>query len=144
MPSMATTRTDKTHEHVPLRIPGISLGAQKVVSFLAEDHCSRPFDEFVPCADRHGHADRKDGSHAPVGNIPQADQDLPRRESRHESLKEVADPVVVVAAEQEQVLHPEPQGNARVGVRAAGDQDDCVQKDENIEERGQGKSAIGQ
>ena len=61
--------------------------------------------------------------------------------ARDEALCEVADAVVVVAGEVKQVLHPEPERHARVGVVAAQDQDAGVHEDQDVGERRDAETA---
>jgi len=60
---------------------------------------------------------------------------------RHEALGQVAEPVVVIAPELEQVLHPEPERGACIGVVAAVHQDQCVHPDQDVQQRRQRKAA---
>ncbi len=55
----------------------------------------------------------------------------------HQPLHEVANLVVGVAAQLQRVLQPEAQRHARIGVGAAQDQHQRVQRNQAIEQRGQ-------
>jgi hypothetical protein len=80
----------------------------------------------------------------PICNKPVSKKYLARCECGNEALKKMPDPVIMVAAEGEQVLEPETEGHSCVGVRATDYQYDRVEKDKHVQERCQGKSTVGQ
>ncbi len=54
-------------------------------------------------------------------------QDLPGDDRRHEALREMPDPVVVIASEAKGILHPETQRDLSIGVVPAHHQDQRVE-----------------
>jgi hypothetical protein len=69
------------------------------------------------------------------------DGDLPGDDGRDETLSEVAQLVIVVALVVECVLQPVEQRYFRIGVVAADHQDDHVNQNEHVAQRGQRKRA---
>ena len=56
-------------------------------------------------------------------------------------LREVSDAVVMISAEPEDLLHPEAERHFGVGVMTAEHQDESVNEDETVDQRGQRKPA---
>jgi len=133
-------RPDGRGEHVPLRVPGVSLGAEEALRVLALPDRGPPLEELVGGADRHADADHEEREPLPGAHHAVPQQHLPRQQRGDEALEEMAKPVVGVAHETEVVAHPEARGDLRVGVVAAHDQDAGVNEDEPVREGGEGEA----
>jgi hypothetical protein len=72
-----------------------------------------------------------------------ADKDLAGRQGGDESLEEVTDLVVGVAAEVENVGEVKAKRHPRVSVCATGDEHDGVKKDADVQQIGERIAAIG-
>src|SRR6266516_1551837 len=100
-----------------------------------------PFEELVAGAE--GQATRSHEDEQPTTG-PQrrrAQQDLADQDGGDEALDEVTEAVVGVPRQAEQVLNPEAQGHTGVGVVAADDEDECMDGEQGVGERGQRKAA---
>src|SRR5881296_1219613 len=99
-------RAEQGHEHVPLRVPHVALSAQKRFRGRAAGHGDPPFDELVACADRqaYGRDEHEQPAARAQGRRPQ--QDLARDDGGYEALREVSEPIVIVAGEPERLLRP--------------------------------------
>ena len=133
----------KGGEHVPLGIPGITLGTEESFGALAEDQRSPPLDEFVTGA--HRQADRRNQKEEPASTHKRrpALQDFTGKHGRNETLGKVTDTVIGIAGKAEQFLQPVAKGNFRIGVMAADKQDDAVKQNQPVEQRGEGKAPPG-
>ncbi len=128
---------------VGLGIPEVVLGTEELRGLLrraeeGRDHGGEPLDHLVDSAQRH----RKDegkriGPESPPDDgVP--DQVFAQYHRRNESLKEVAQLVIVVPAQIEQLFEGIEQGNT--GIAVVGADQDQVAADQN---RDQGESAQG-
>jgi len=133
--------TEEGHEHVGLGVPRVALGTEEIVGVLAEGECAGPLEQFVECADCHGHGDAEHGGESGGVDVAFAQENLAGEEGGDEALEEVADFVVRVAIEGEAVLEPEAEGDACVSVGAAGHEDEAVEGDEAAKKGGEGKGA---
>src|SRR3954468_24280950 len=117
-------------EHVPLSVPGVPLGAEEIVRGAAADHGGGPFEEFV--AGAQGEADAGDQEEEPAAapHDVAAQQDLPRQDRRDEPLGEVAETIVGVPRQPEEIAEPEPKRNLWVSVVTADHQDQRMQEEE--------------
>ena len=71
------------------------------------------------------------------------EKQLARDERRDEALREVAEPVVVVAREAERVAHPEAERHLGVRVVAAEAEDRGVDREKHVKERRERERAPG-
>jgi hypothetical protein len=55
----------------------------------------------------------------------------------------MAETVVVIARQSEQVRKPEPERHPRIGIVAAEDENECMHEDQPVEQRRQRKAAPG-
>src|SRR5207249_5065024 len=100
-----------------------------------------PFEEFVARAEREARRSHEDEQPAAGPQWRRAQQDLADQDGGDEALDEVTEAVVVVPSQAKQILNPEAQGNAGVGVVAADDEDERMDRDQRVGESGQRKAA---
>src|SRR5829696_4308871 len=130
-------RADQGEEHVPLGVPDVALGAEEVCRGRAADHGGPPFDELVEGAEGEaGAGDQEEEPAVPLERGP-AQQHLADQDGRHEALGEVAQAVVVVAGEAQEVAHPEAERHPGVGIVPAEHQDQGVEEEKTVDERRQ-------
>ena len=120
-------RSDECEEHVPLRVPGIALRAEKIIRRIAREHGSPSLEELVTRAEGQAHADHEKIQPATAlkRHLPQ--QQLTREDGWNETLREVADAVVMVARQPKRIPRLLPQWHLRVGVMAPQRQDERMQ-----------------
>src|SRR5439155_4106070 len=100
-----------------------------------------PFEELVAGAERQATRSHEDEQPTTGPQRRRAQQDLANQDGGDEALDEVTEAVVVVPRQAEQVLNPEAQGHTGVGVVAADDEDECMDGEQGVGERGQRKAA---
>jgi putative lipoic acid-binding regulatory protein len=130
-------RAGQREKHVPLGVPDVALGGEKLVRVGTDQQRRPPFDQFVERADRQRHAKHQEKQDFPAADAENAQQQLARHHCRHETLGQMAQPVVGVARKSQQFLHPETGRSTRIGIGAAVDQDQSVDRDQHIDQRGQ-------
>ena len=101
--------THKSHKHVPLRVPNISLSSKKFIRRLSQSERRPPLDEFIEDADDHADAEDKKKQHLASRERRLAKQDLAREDCGYETLGEVSQAVVMISCEMKEILHPETQ-----------------------------------
>lgn len=134
---------DQRGEHIGLGIPGIALGAEKLVGPLAKGQGRPPLDELIEGTDRQHDAEDDEGQHPSAPHISPADEDLPGDECRDQTLEEMADLVVGVPRQTEQVGDLEAKGHPGIGVGAAEHEHQGVEKDKAIQQVGERKTLVG-
>lgn len=125
---------DQRHQHVRLRIPGIALRAEKFIRPLSKHFCRTPFDQFVRRADRQHDADNHKTKHAPAIHMRTPDQNFARHQRRNKALEEMADLVVRIALDMEQIGNLETERHASIGVNTADDQHHRVYADADVKQ----------
>src|SRR5688572_28294580 len=135
-------RAAQRDEHVPLRVPDVSLRAEEGFGGGARARGDPPLDELVQRADGKGDAGHEEEEPSAARDHALAHEDLARHHRRHEALREVADAVVVVAREPEVVAQVVEERHLGIGVLAAHEQDRGVQRDEHQHERGEAPARI--
>ncbi len=133
----------QAQEHVPLRVPDVALRSEKRQRGLPGSEGRPPFDELVKRRDRETDARHQEEEPAarPQRRLPQ--EDLPGQDRRHEALHDMAEAVVVIARQAEQVTHPEAEGHFGVRVVAPDHEDDGMQEDQAVREGRQRETAVG-
>ncbi len=109
-----------------MAVPDIALCGEKRVRLFAHDGGGPPLEQLVERAE--GQADTDHEKEEPLAALErrETEQDLAREDGGDEALRNVAEPIVVVAREVEKILQPEAQRNALVGVVTAENEDECV------------------
>jgi len=112
-------RADQAHEHVFLGVPNVALSSKELRRGRAADQRAPPFDEFISAAD--GETDREDEKRLPAFAIKnvEPDEQFARDQCRHESLREMAEPIVVIAVPVKNVLEPIEDRFVRIGPMPA-------------------------
>ena len=90
-------RADERHEHVPLRVPDVALGAEEGVGGGAAEHRGEPLDQLVGGADGETDAARRGRTATCRVEGRTAEQDLARDDRGDEALREMAEAIVVVS-----------------------------------------------
>lgn len=90
---------EQGEQHVGLGIPDVALGAEECFGGFSAELCDPPFDQFVEGTDREANAAHEEGEPFAALQRRAPQQDLARRNRRHESLHEMPNLVVVVALE---------------------------------------------
>src|SRR5437899_5108428 len=108
--------------------------------------CERrpPFEELIERAE--GEASRRHEGEKPTARSQRrsAQQDLTDQDGGDEALGEVTEAVVVVTSEAEDVLNPEAEGHPRVRVVPAHDEDERMDGEQGVGQRGQGEARSGE
>src|SRR2546428_7930548 len=100
-----------------------------------------PFEELVAGADRQATRRHEDEQPTTGPQRRRAQQDLTDQDGGDEALDEVTEAVVVVPRQAEQVLNPEAQGHAGVGVVTPDDEDERMDREEGVGESCERKEA---
>src|SRR3954466_6239144 len=127
--------TDKSHEHVPLRIPNVALSAEECIGARTEKQSSPPFDEFVKRTDRHADADDDKKEPFTLTQRTPAQKDFAGENRGNEPLSEMANSIVMIASKAEEMFHPKTERNFRVCIMAANHKNQCVNKKKPVNQR---------
>lgn len=138
-----TQGSDQGEKHVRLGVPGIALRAEELDRPLSGREGHPPLDQLIERADGKGHADHQQIEHPAMGQVPSAQQGFPRQQRRNQTLHEVPQLVVGVAAQLEQLLHPETERHTRIGVGPTQNQHQRVGCDKHIEQLREWVAAVG-
>ena len=108
----------------------------------AADQRAPPLDELVSHADRH--TDRDDEKRLPAFAIEnvESNKQFARDQRRHESLREMSEPVVMITAPVKNFLEPVEEWLVCVGPMAADAENADVNSDQGVNECGELKSAV--
>lgn len=80
-------RAEQGAEHIGLSIPGIALGAEKIIRPLSQRQRRPPFDQLIDGANRQRNAADHESEHFTPVNVAAAQQNLPRRQGQHQPWK---------------------------------------------------------
>jgi hypothetical protein len=118
-------------------VPDVALGSEIGVGLAAHDQRRPPLDELEEGAE--GEAGGTHQVEQPAAALQRgfAQQQFARQDRRDESLREMPEPVVVVAREVEGVAEPVAERRHGIGVLAAVDQDDAVDRDQPQQQAGE-------
>ena len=114
--NLRTYRSKQCQKHVPLRVPDVTLRAQERFGRLAADEGRPPFDEFIGRAKRQAHGGYEEKQPLPWHEWRPSDENLPHPDRRNKALGKMTKPVVMIATEIQEILHPEPEWNTCVCV----------------------------
>src|SRR5437867_8654729 len=115
-------RAQQRGEHVPLRVPHVALRTEEGVGRMTAGERGPPLEELVARAEREARGRHEDEQPAAGPQRRRAQQDLADQDGGDKALDEVPEAVVVVPRQAKQVLRPEAEGHAGVGVVAADDE----------------------
>ena len=108
---------DAAAEHIPLRVPHVTLRAEKGLRSIAESDGGKPFDNFEDSAESHAHHEYdNDLPDSFIGNHLVPKQYFTEKYRRNKALSKMSDPVVVVAGKSENIFHPFAERNLLVGI----------------------------
>ena len=112
----------------------VALGPEEGVGRRPAGRRGPPFDQLVEGGKRQGDAGRQKEEPAAVVQLRAAAQELAGQHRRDEALREMAQPVVVIAGEAEDLLDPKPDRHTGIRVVAAHHQHHGMQKEQAVEE----------
>src|SRR5690606_14259942 len=122
--------------HIGLRIPDIALRCKELIRAAPAEQRDGPFDQLVKGAE--GKADGDGEDIAPDGRRHEmaADDHLARDNRRHEALRQMAEPVVIIALKTEPRLDIIKERHFGVSVMPADHQDNAMDQDKGVKKRG--------
>ncbi len=92
-------------EHIRLRIPFITLGAEKVIGVFTERQRHPPLNQLIKRADGERHAADQTRQHLRPEPVTAARQHFPRRHRDNEPLQNMPEAVIRVARKPKPLLH---------------------------------------
>lgn len=134
--------TDEGAKHIPLGVPNIPLCSQKIIGRLSLHQSGPPLKQLVECAKCQ--ADRGHEEKEPLAGMEgcASEENLPGQNGGNKSLGEVAESIIVIAGEMEEILNPETDRNPRIGVMAPDHENDRMNEEKPIQQRGQRKAPV--
>src|ERR1041385_9414198 len=136
-------RPDDCSRHVFLRVPRITLRSQESIRSRSRSHGNLPFQQLIGSTHRQADTQYDEKQPAALQNNFLPYQCLAGHQCRNKALGEMPNAVIVISRQVKMVSDPIKQRDLSVGVMPTYKQNAGMQRDEQIDKRGELKSGIG-
>ena len=130
-------------EHIPLRIPHISLRCKKSLGILTDGEGNPPFKEFIQSADGKRESNNNRKKEFSALQLSFAEKEFAKDHRGDKSLSKMSYAVIIISGESEMIAQPAEQRHFSVGVMTADHQNKRMNTQQRIDERGEGESTVG-